>query len=606
MRPADYPDVLDIDDPTPGDPAAIRAVARRWSDVAEDARYAYEQLDGWLRDEAVATWIGQAGDAFAERSNELPGQLRKTYESYELASDALSSWATALGGHQDDADHQLSLGRAAKSDLEAAQVQLDEAQVAAALAGGAGPLTFRGDASSPHAPTTDQVQAAQNRLTSANSAQANAQGLVDDAQSRLDAARRLAIEAGQVRESDGRVTAGQIDDASDAGIEERSRWEKFKDAVGDAWDVIIVIAKVVVAVLGIVALIIGGPLAWVVFAAALLVLADTLMKYAAGEASLLDVGLALLDCIPGTKGLTTLGDLATAYRAGGVLNAVRHVGVSARTAVVALGRTANTVRRGLVPSVQMSVRILGREGALAFPQLRTTLGQLQGAFSLSNPGSPMRIADAARSWQGTQRFPGVDDVSATILHDVRLEAGFPGLGNYATDAGTAASHGHDASAVWEGLQVGPQDAASRYPGYRGSMVELHVVGPTPAATGTVAANPQYGAGGDVQYYLNDINESIAAGDINVIRGDGTVVDIPAGSSSGDVSSILGNEFGNTGPIQLNGAGSANPGVASQQATEAANPGLRSGQGDLPDLASLNDLGNVLRGIGLVDNVVAPR
>ena len=50
-------------------------------------------------------------------------------------------------------------------------------------------------------------------------------------------------------------------------------------------------------------------LAWVVFAAALLVLADTIMKYMQDRASLWDVAFSALACIPGVKGLTTLAAL---------------------------------------------------------------------------------------------------------------------------------------------------------------------------------------------------------------------------------------------------------------------------------------------------------
>ncbi|MFC9686249.1 DUF6531 domain-containing protein [Streptomyces sp. NPDC056948] len=74
--------------------------------------------------------------------------------------------------------------------------------------------------------------------------------------------------------------------------------------------------KVVVAVVGIVAMIIGGPiLGAIVLIAAAVVLADTLYKYSKGQASLWDVGLAALDCIPGMKGLTTLGKLAKGAKA---------------------------------------------------------------------------------------------------------------------------------------------------------------------------------------------------------------------------------------------------------------------------------------------------
>jgi hypothetical protein len=92
--------------------------------------------------------------------------------------------------------------------------------------------------------------------------------------------------------------------------------EEGRDFLADAWDVVVEIAKVAVLVLGIVVMIIGGPLAWVVLAAALIVLADTLMKYADGRASLWDVGFALLDCIPGGKGITTTAKLAKGLRGG--------------------------------------------------------------------------------------------------------------------------------------------------------------------------------------------------------------------------------------------------------------------------------------------------
>ncbi|CAM5723676.1 hypothetical protein SVIOM342S_09285 [Streptomyces violaceorubidus] len=84
-----------------------------------------------------------------------------------------------------------------------------------------------------------------------------------------------------------------------------------RDWFSDNWDTIVAVCKVVVAVVGIVAMIIGGPiLGAIVLVAALVVLADTLNKYRKGQASLWDVGFAALDCIPGMKGLTTLGGLA--------------------------------------------------------------------------------------------------------------------------------------------------------------------------------------------------------------------------------------------------------------------------------------------------------
>ena len=98
-RPTDYPDVFGFGDPTPGEPWRIREVARRWSDVADDAASAEGTLRGLLGDDAAVTWIGQAGDNFRTRSSDLPDQLGKVADSYRLASDAMHWWAGRLEQH---------------------------------------------------------------------------------------------------------------------------------------------------------------------------------------------------------------------------------------------------------------------------------------------------------------------------------------------------------------------------------------------------------------------------------------------------------------------------------------------------------------------------
>jgi hypothetical protein len=331
--------VLDLErDPTPGSPAAIRRMARSWSGLADDAEYAETRIRQLMGDEALGRWIGEAGDAFRSKTGDLPEQLGKCKNSYRQASEALEWWADRLDIHQGDADAALVKGRAARDDLEAARARASAAAAAVTGAANAGALT-----NPDLEPTPEQVRDARARLSTARAASSSADAAVDAAQARLDQARALALDAKSLREADGRSTASKVHEASDAGIPERSRWEKFKDWAGEAWDVIVTIAKVVVAVLGIVALIIGGPLAWVVFAAALVLLADAIMKYMNGEGSLWDVAWAALGCIPGTKGLTTLGALRNAFRSGGALAAGAHVLGSARAAVTSM---AAAVRSG--------------------------------------------------------------------------------------------------------------------------------------------------------------------------------------------------------------------------------------------------------------------
>ncbi len=605
-RPTDWTEVFDISDPTPGDTYDIDQVARTWSRVADSAEYAETKLRGLLGDEAVATWIGQAGDAFRERSSELPGQLEKAKNSYRMASDALEWWSGRLGEHQHDADAALVTGRQAKQDLEDARHQLSSASTSVDAVAGADALKPYSGGSGPP-PSEDDVKAARGKLDAAKNAESQAQGLVDNAQARLDAARSLAEQAGDLRKSDGRTTADKIHDAADAGIKPRSRWQKFKDGVAAAWDIIIKIAKVVVAVLGIVALIIGGPLAWIVFAAALLVLADTLMKYMKGQATLLDVLFAGLACIPGTKGLTTLSALSKAYKAGGTLGATLHVLAAGRTTLSSLAQsvahlpeTANALRKGLVPSLKAAVQVLGREGATVTPSLRTTVREMGAAFSGSMQES-RALLNEARNFQGSNGFPGRDSYGIErLMPGHTMEAGYPGVSQYSMPGGTAEAHGLSASNVWEGVQVGPQDAAANFPGYRGSMVELRVNEPMNVASGPTLANPQYGAGGTHQYF-SDLNTHIANGNVSVIGHDGLAIQMPDNIAPGDVGSYLRDPdvLGSQGPIQLHGADSWNEGIHTQQEVRAANPDLPSSNHRGLPPADFSGLSTILRGAGYV-------
>jgi hypothetical protein len=104
----------------------------------------------------------------------------------------------------------------------------------------------------------------------------------------------------------------------------------------------------------------------VVFAAALVLLADAIMKYMNGEGSLWDVAWAALGAIPGTKGLTTLAALRNAFRTGGALVATAHV--------LSAGRTALT---------QMAGSVRAQAG-----QLRTTLVVLRDRAVLRVRSAP--------------------------------------------------------------------------------------------------------------------------------------------------------------------------------------------------------------------------
>ncbi|MBY8879309.1 hypothetical protein [Actinacidiphila acidipaludis] len=254
-------------------------------------------------------------------------------------------------------------------------------------------------------PDSDQVRRSTRDLAAAKAQQAHAQQGVSSAQSALEATRRLAEQARGLREDAARRTVTRLHEASDAGIHNRHWWEKAVHWVADHWDEIVTVCKWIVAILGIVVMIIGGPLAWLVVAAALVVLADTVMKYIQGKATLWDVLFAALDCIPMTKGLTSLGKLAELYKAGGLLKIGAHAVESARAGLrgVALGIRDFTqgMRYWRLPMV-VAVRDLATAGNT--PLALTIKGFKDGrpGMKMFRPGDVlMRYMDRIKPVQGT-------------------------------------------------------------------------------------------------------------------------------------------------------------------------------------------------------------
>jgi hypothetical protein len=332
-----------------------------------------------------------------------------------------------LAGAQEQADRALVLGRAARAELDAALAALGaatgaasaadaragalerEARSVALLGTGTGTGSGGGAGGGVVGPDPVAVRSAVRSAQVAAARVGEARARVGDAASRLAAARRLALDAQGLREDGGRVAARAIEDAASVGIAPKSFWDQVTEVAAKAWDVLIVVAKVAVVVLGVVALVIGGPIAWVVLGAALLILADTLAKYARGEATWGDVAWSLVGCIPGTKGLTTLTALRTALRTGGTLAAGAHVLGAGRTAVagmaasvLATGAAAAALGRGL-PGALRQVRVLTATtpdgttvpAGIDLSSLRVLMNQADDAGRSAGAGRPDSAPNSA-------------------------------------------------------------------------------------------------------------------------------------------------------------------------------------------------------------------
>jgi RHS repeat-associated protein len=345
-RPSDWSPVAMDSDPAPGAPDAVRDLSEELQTFADDVGEALGRIQGMASDRAVLDWAGLSADTFRAEFDGVPGNLTKLRTSYDLAAEALAGYWPRLENAQGLADRALEYAVTAQADLAAARAELTDATDWVGRAGEeAERLQEEGGPADAEPPDEEAVRGAVRDHEAARAAAGAAQSRVASAEASLEAARALAQQALELREDAARECARGIEAASDAGIQNRSWWENLVRWITEAWNTLVEICKVIIAVLGIVAMIIGGPLALIVLAAAAIVLVDTLVRYANGEGSLLDVAFAALDCVPGMRGLTTLGGLAAGAR--GLLGAARTGMRGIAAGVAGLGQRMRQLGRGI-------------------------------------------------------------------------------------------------------------------------------------------------------------------------------------------------------------------------------------------------------------------
>ncbi|MGH4032481.1 putative T7SS-secreted protein [Actinomycetota bacterium Odt1-20B] len=552
-RPTDW-HILDRDaDPAPGDPARLRLLARTVRTIADDADTAARGVKSLSKDHGAMEWIGAAGDVFKEAVGDFPKQLKKVGDSHGQAADALDAYIKDLETAQSQADRALASGREVYEQVKSLRSQLSTAR---------GTLSdLDKDADRPKPPDEDKVKEATRKHNAAKDRVSSLSGQLAGPEAQLEAAKKLAGQAATLRDTAAGTAEKKIREAADAGIPPDSFWDKLKDVAGKVWDGLVTIAKVVVAIGGIIALIVGGPIAWIVFAAALIVLADTLAKYAQGKASLWDVGLAALSCIPMTKGLTSLAALKGAWVEGAALGGSGLLGVGGHLAGVGLdalkafGKAPLALwqGRGALPGLMKALpttawgKLTGMatdlrygvpggltgfgagfgEGSGVFGSFKSGFSGLadgwKGVTGASSPEA-WRIANA---WQGQGAYIGIDNWSNTVISaGTDMEALHPILTGFSMPEGTMAALGGDSAAISRGVQVGPADLdAGRniLHHYRPEGVTLRFNEDVGAATSHATANPQFGEGGLRQYYVPDVMEHVKAGNITVIDSGGNAL-----------------------------------------------------------------------------------
>lgn len=313
-------------DPVPASEADVRVVADDMSDRATAASDMHDKLSR-LAD--LDGWRGKAAEAFADKADDVLGDLGKVEERYSKVAKALSTWSTAVG------TAQIATWNAVQ-DAETA----DESMRKHPEHHGATPPT-------PEEKNDDDAhQAAKGDLDAARTAVDNAMDALDDA-------------AG--------TAEGDIDDAAD--VWDDGFWgnvggwvRSHADFIDIVCKVLEVIAAVVAVVILVCAIVATAPFALLVAAAliggALLLGHSALVLSDSGKATWTDVGFDILN-------LATLGfggGLASAATKGMtrlVATVAPRVGSATRAA--ALSRLAG----GSMTQLRNAVRIRNPANNLA-------------------------------------------------------------------------------------------------------------------------------------------------------------------------------------------------------------------------------------------------
>ncbi|WP_306335009.1 hypothetical protein [Streptomyces sp. KL118A] len=96
-RPADWSPIAESD-PTPGDPVAVRAEAKRLANIADTLSRQVEKLRQLGDDDNIK---GKYAKSLKEESDELAGRFEKTKGRYEKVSGHLNTWADELAHAQE-------------------------------------------------------------------------------------------------------------------------------------------------------------------------------------------------------------------------------------------------------------------------------------------------------------------------------------------------------------------------------------------------------------------------------------------------------------------------------------------------------------------------
>lgn len=401
-RPTDWQPLCDAD-PTPGDPQAVAAGGRQYSDAASEIATQVATLRRLAAGNAEA-WIGRSGDAFRGQAGTAADELDKTQRRYTAVASALTQWAPILDAHQQSAQRLLDQAKDVQSRLTVAGQPM----------------------ATPAHPTPDQ----QREIDQAQQAQ---QRQIDALQGELDGLRSQLASLVDQHHADAHRVAQIIRDAIDHDGLKDSWWDDvcaFVGGIAGALEAIANALSWIATALVVVALFIPGV---DVLAAGLLLLGAAALIHgtlaATGHGSWLNVGLDVL-------ALATFGAgnvLARGAEAGTELatenigrtvfqGAQAEIAASTRAEVQALSRTASGVTRATAAERMLAS---AAQSQLARRSMFEAIGQAERAKQIVAAARPSISTMLLTADRGLAQAQGVSDAlaRADLVRFPRIAAG---------------------------------------------------------------------------------------------------------------------------------------------------------------------------------------
>jgi uncharacterized protein YukE len=134
-RPSDWSPVDMYVDPTPGNPEEVRTLAEALQNFADNVGEAIGKIRGMADDRTVLDWASRSAERFRAEFDGVPKNLTKLQTSYDMCAQALATYWPKLETAQGMTDRAWDRAITAQADLNAAQVNLADAQDWVARAG---------------------------------------------------------------------------------------------------------------------------------------------------------------------------------------------------------------------------------------------------------------------------------------------------------------------------------------------------------------------------------------------------------------------------------------------------------------------------------------